>query len=370
MDTPLISVLIPVYRESDQLQSLLDQLLKDPYEKKEVIVVVDEPTEKSLKLADKYKDKVKFIFNKTRLGKVTALNNAVKQASGEILVFIDSDIAQIKPKNSFLAEIARATNHYEVVEMSKRVFRKGVLSRLVHYDYLSYSAINWVFSRKLNKCLAVNGAAFAIKKSAFEKIGGFSRVVCEDLDIGTKSYLHGMKYKFLNNLSVYMPAPPSWKTWFKQRRRWGCGVAQWIFKYWKELAKFVKENPLLTILGLLMLIPSLVIFFTFISLSLTLGEYLAVTFILLTALKYDPILIILVLISLGYSLYRNLIPLIIATAVITAVFYYFARKLEYEFKIYEFLLYYFIYSPIWLLILILSFIRVSTKREPPKDWKV
>jgi len=370
MDTPQVSVLIPVYRESEQLQHLLDQLLEDPYEKKEILVVVDEPTEKSLKLAEKYKDKVKFIFNKKRLGKVMALNNAVKNASGEVLVFIDSDIAQIKPKNSFLAEIAHAANHYEVVEMSKRVFRKGLLSRLVHYDYLSFSAINWVFSRKIGKCLAVNGAAFSIKKTAFERLGGFSRVVCEDLDIGTKSYLCGMKYKFLKNLSVYMPAPPSWKTWFKQRKRWGYGVAQWIFKYWRELAEFVKGNPLLTILGLLMLIPSLVIFFTFISLSLTLGEYLMVTFILLTALKYDPLLILLVLISLGYSLHRNLIPLVIATAAVAAVFYYFARKLEYEFKVYEFLLYYFIYSPIWLLIIILSIIRVTTRRAPPKDWKV
>ena len=43
-----VSVFIPVYRESPFLESLLDSLVNDPYEYKEIHVVIDEPTDKRI----------------------------------------------------------------------------------------------------------------------------------------------------------------------------------------------------------------------------------------------------------------------------------------------------------------------------------
>ena len=48
-----ISVLIPVYRESTLLERLLTDLLRDPYPSKEVLVVIDEPTEISLDVVER-----------------------------------------------------------------------------------------------------------------------------------------------------------------------------------------------------------------------------------------------------------------------------------------------------------------------------
>ena len=42
-----VGVFIPVYKESEQLEPLLQVLLADPYMNKEIIVCVDEPTEKT-----------------------------------------------------------------------------------------------------------------------------------------------------------------------------------------------------------------------------------------------------------------------------------------------------------------------------------
>ena len=60
-----ISVLIPVYRESELLRELLDTLLDQRMERKlyEIIVVIDEPTARSLAVIKKYRGKVKFIVN-------------------------------------------------------------------------------------------------------------------------------------------------------------------------------------------------------------------------------------------------------------------------------------------------------------------
>jgi glycosyltransferase involved in cell wall biosynthesis len=65
----MISVFIPVYKESDFLDILLYKLVKDRYQEKEIFVVIDEPTKKSLDIGKKYGKQCNFIFNKERLGK-------------------------------------------------------------------------------------------------------------------------------------------------------------------------------------------------------------------------------------------------------------------------------------------------------------
>ena len=105
----MISVLIPVYKESKLLETLLNQLLKDEYKDKEIITVIDEPTKTSMNLAKKYKKQVKFILNKVRKGKVTALNEATKIAKGDIFLFFDSDVIISKKSRNFLKTVAEKT---------------------------------------------------------------------------------------------------------------------------------------------------------------------------------------------------------------------------------------------------------------------
>jgi glycosyltransferase involved in cell wall biosynthesis len=88
----MISVIIPVFRESEYLETLLSQLLEDPFNSKEIIVVADEPSEKTLGTEKAFGGSVKFIINKKRLGKSKALNDAARAACGETMLFIDSDV--------------------------------------------------------------------------------------------------------------------------------------------------------------------------------------------------------------------------------------------------------------------------------------
>ena len=148
-----ISVFIPVYRESDLLETLLDDLLSDPYEDKEIFVIVDEPTSKSLKLAESFRGEVNFIFNGERKGKANVLNEAAEKSDGEILLFLDGDVRVNHNSRGFLKTISEEMEETEVMEIKKEIIRDSLTARFVSYEFLGSNAANWLFSRILKLSL-------------------------------------------------------------------------------------------------------------------------------------------------------------------------------------------------------------------------
>jgi biofilm PGA synthesis N-glycosyltransferase PgaC len=99
-----ISIFVPIYKESDQLTSVLNELSSQNVAK-EIFVTVDEPSnEFSKKIKNLENENVKFIINKERIGKANAVNNTVKLSSGKVLLFLDSDV-QINSDPDFLRKI-------------------------------------------------------------------------------------------------------------------------------------------------------------------------------------------------------------------------------------------------------------------------
>ncbi|MBS7643895.1 glycosyltransferase, partial [Candidatus Bathyarchaeota archaeon] len=144
-----ISIFIPVYKESELLKPLLKRILNDPYDLKEVFVIIDEPTKSSLELSEEFKDRVRFIFNGERKGKVNVLNEAVKRSSGELLLFLDGDIAITNEPIYFLKTVLDEAKNVDIVEFKKNVIRDSFLARIINYEYLSFNSTNWLFSRTL-----------------------------------------------------------------------------------------------------------------------------------------------------------------------------------------------------------------------------
>lgn len=120
-----ISVFIPVFRESDQLPSMLHKL-ESQVASKEIIVCVDEPSEAFLENVKQFEN-VQFLLNKERTGKANALNNSVKQSSGKILLFLDADV-EIADDPEFLTKIVREMANVDVLT-SRRKWKKTLFLR-------------------------------------------------------------------------------------------------------------------------------------------------------------------------------------------------------------------------------------------------
>ena len=94
-----VSVVFPAYNEVDYLDSAVEkttQTLREFTDSFELIIAedgsADGTAERSEELAQKYPF-VKHIHGEQRLGRGTALNNAFRQSSGEVLVYMDLDLA-------------------------------------------------------------------------------------------------------------------------------------------------------------------------------------------------------------------------------------------------------------------------------------
>jgi|GEM_PF-142999 len=367
-----ISILIPVYRESDLLEPLIEDLLKDPYEEKEIFVIIDEPTQKSLDLSKRFSgENVHFIFNGVRKGKANVLNEIAKKSKGDILLFLDSDVLIEKNGESFLKAVASEMNDADILEIKKGIIRNSFVAKVASYDYLGFNFTSLYFSRSIGRCLGINGAAFAVKKSTFEELGGFRRVICEDLDIATRSFTNGARFKFAENISVHTKAPSSWREWFIQRKRWGIGAAFWFKENLRILKYAVRKYPKVIIPSLLLIFPALPIMLAnlFIPDDLSL-KMLYVSLILLST-KMNIFMPPTALTSTTLLMLRNFLIFLGSLATYSTTFYLIARKLHFHFNFLEFTVFYFIAAPLWLLIIVVSLIKVYVKPHNIKvDWKV
>lgn len=88
-----ISLIIPVYNVSEYLEDCLNSVISQNYGSFEVICVNDGSTDNSLQILEKYasKDERIKIINQENQGLSCARNSGIKAASGDYLVFLDSD---------------------------------------------------------------------------------------------------------------------------------------------------------------------------------------------------------------------------------------------------------------------------------------
>lgn len=90
---PKVSVIIPVYNGEKYLRECLDSALKQSLKSIEIIVVDDGSTDSTRNILRYYEaidERLKPIYQANQ-GPATARNNALKQAKGEYIVFLDSD---------------------------------------------------------------------------------------------------------------------------------------------------------------------------------------------------------------------------------------------------------------------------------------
>jgi poly-beta-1,6-N-acetyl-D-glucosamine synthase len=366
-----ISIFIPVFKESNQLAGMLNQLASQNVTK-EIYVTVDQPTEEfSQKLSNLNIKDVNIIVNQERIGKANALNSSVKLSSGKVLFFLDADVG-IPKDHDYLRKIIMDMQHSDVLDIKKKVLKgKAFLSKMAYYEYLTFNISAWIASNYMHKCPAVNGAAFAIKRETFEKVGGFRKVVAEDIDIATRAFLEDSSFAYTHDVEVQNVVHSGWKKWFTQRRRWAIGQALWLKDWYKQLTKRFIKKPQVFLPSLFFLYPSVTVFFLSALIpSLWLYNSLLIFSLFLTV-KFNIALPIFLLSLATADILKILLISLSGFAITTAVFYGFSRKLGFrELRIHELFVYYFFYSSIWMIIIIIGHIQVLIGKKTGPDWKI
>ncbi len=191
--TPKVSVIIPTFREEQYIAAILSRLVKTRPEV-EIIIVDSGSEDDTAKIAKCFTSKVHQIKER---GISKARNYGAKQAKGEILVFLDSDV---NPPLGFVKKVLETFNNTTVVGATCRIMPAQP------------SFLEAVFFNFYNVLLRVcswfkphsRGEFLAVRKKEFLRAGGFDEnLPClEDHDLAHRLSKHG-RFAFINDLTVY-----------------------------------------------------------------------------------------------------------------------------------------------------------------------
>lgn len=224
-----ISVIIPVYNRTENLKYLIYCLKKQSYKIDELIVTDDGSSIDILSfLKEEIKEckfEVKYIWQED-LGfrKTRALNNAVREAKGEVLLFLDQDIIlpfnlvekvmQIirkdyflpfkvyymseEEKNKFMVKNSECKFEYNEIELEDKKQIKKIKKKIFGSKIKNIKYYLGLKDRGTN----LTGGACVIWKENYIKINGYDEEYRswgkEDDDISWRLYKSGVKAKILD----------------------------------------------------------------------------------------------------------------------------------------------------------------------------
>lgn len=132
-ETPLISVIVPVYNTEKYLSECLDSILGQTYQNLEIILINDGSTDGSLEIIKEYeaKDKRLVVFSIENSGAGVCRNIGLDYSKGEFLIFVDSDDILSEELLEILIGQLKSTSELAMCKFSKNLSNIGLGSQTV-----------------------------------------------------------------------------------------------------------------------------------------------------------------------------------------------------------------------------------------------
>lgn len=251
---PKVSILIPAYNEEVGLLSTVKTILASEYRNVEVIVVNDGSKDGSDKMMRDFIAKqsiwrgieVKY-FYKENGGKGKALNYALGQATGSIIMSIDADCV-LTPTT--IGNFVRRFDNPLVMAAVGNVKIGNTNNPITMLQKLEFQfSFYWKKAESvLGIIYIIGGAAGAFRREVFDRFGGYdTSTITEDIDLSVKLQAAGLKAVYADDAVVYTEGANELKGLVKQRLRWKYG---WIRTFMDHsyliFSRKKKHNKMLT----------------------------------------------------------------------------------------------------------------------------
>lgn len=170
--TPTISILIAARNEEANLPAKLQNLslLEYPPDRLQIVIASDGSTDRTEQILSEYPGKVVPVLLSHPLGKAVALNEAVRRATGEILVFLD--VRQSVDANA-LSELASCFADPQVGAVSGELLLEtpsGESSETALGIYWKIEKAVRKLESRTGSVIGVTGAIYAIRRELYREI--------------------------------------------------------------------------------------------------------------------------------------------------------------------------------------------------------
>jgi chlorobactene glucosyltransferase len=201
-----VSVLIPARNEEKNIEKCLKGVLAQDYQNKEIILLDDNSTDNTYRLASSFStSNVKALKGKALptdwFGKNWACHQLAQEAKGEYLLFVDADV-ELKPEviSSAVYELEKSNSALLSIFPTQIIksFGEHLIVPLMNWLLLTFLPLRFVYSCSSKAFVAANGQFMLWKKVGYFKIGGHEKVknkVVEDMELARLAKQNKLKVK-------------------------------------------------------------------------------------------------------------------------------------------------------------------------------
>lgn len=196
---PRVSVIIPVYNGAPFLAEAIASVRAQNYPSLEILVVDDGSTDETAEVAASFGSQVRYFFQENR-GPAAARNRGIKEASGDVMAFLDADdlwtpnrleplltVLQIHPEVDIVMGHSRSFDNGQPVPLATRLDLASDSQPEIRPPFLAF----------------LIGSALG-RRSLFEHIGGFDEALpfCEDIDWFMRAREEGVRIQVLKLVTL------------------------------------------------------------------------------------------------------------------------------------------------------------------------
>lgn len=250
----ILSIIVPVYNRPEEIQELLESLVKQDFKESYEIVIVEDGSAKSAKeVVENFQDRLQISYYfKENTGPGDSRNYGMQSAKGNYYIILDSDC--ILPAQ-YLSEVKRElqtdfVHCFGGPDAAHESFT--TVQKAINYVMTSFYTTGGIRGgdKSIGK-FQPRSFNMGISKEAFDKAGGFGQIhPGEDPDLTFRIWKAGYTTRLFSKAFVYHKRRIDWNKFYIQVNKFGM-VRPILNKWHKGTAKLTYWFPTLFILGLL-----------------------------------------------------------------------------------------------------------------------
>jgi len=226
-----VSVIIPAWNEENIIIQTIESLLVSTYSNFDIIVVAG-GSDNTFKYVDHFAKKESRItvIEQKPLGKSSALNDGLKYATGEIVIFLDADC--LVDKNWLKYLIAPIINKETNISIGN--FQPSTISWVSMWYYLTNIYLKMVIDKK-----NFFGGSVAFERNVFNDINGLSEKAYSDNYYLSTHLEKKYKITFIEKSIVQTYIPSTLIQYLQVETRWLRNLLHTAFHYNKGKGKVI-----------------------------------------------------------------------------------------------------------------------------------
>jgi cellulose synthase/poly-beta-1,6-N-acetylglucosamine synthase-like glycosyltransferase len=282
---PTVSILIPAHNEGNVIGALLQKMteINYPTGKLEILAIDDASTDRTGEIADEYaknSSSIRVLHRSIETGgcgKPAALNEAMKQVTGDIILIFDADYI---PHPDVVRCLVEKFSDPKVGAVQGRpvVLNEPVnlLTRVNSLERIGGYKVDQQARDLLGLIPQFGGTVGGFRRSIVLELGGFDEtMLTEDTDLTFMIALAGYQIRYADDAECYEETVASWGAYWRQRQRWSKGHMQVCMKYSFKVLRSKKLTFRQKVDGMLLLNVYFMPLLTLVSLGI--GAYLILT---------------------------------------------------------------------------------------------